>query len=97
MFHIGWRMRRTLGKTTSFAGPYLSCTPRAIARPSAGERIPFHGYTNMHSALVFARRVCRCCCPLVVLSDAVLLSGHSVVAAALAESGFCAAAESARM
>jgi len=43
----------------SFAGPYLSCNARAIAKPSAEERILFHGYTTKHSALDFASRIRR--------------------------------------
>ena len=51
--------KRTLEKKTSFARPYLSCTAWAIARPSAEERIPFHGNTNRLSALEFATWICR--------------------------------------
>ena len=51
--------RRTLGKKTSFAGPYLSCSACAIARPSAEDRIPFHGCTNKHSVPELATGVCR--------------------------------------
>jgi hypothetical protein len=50
--------KRTLENTTSFAGPYLSCTARAIARPSAEERIPLHGYTSIHSVPELANGVC---------------------------------------
>jgi len=82
---------------TSFAGPYLSCTARALARPSAEERIPFHGYTNMHSTLEFAWRVHCCRRVSTVLLGAVLPSRHSVVVVALGEPAFCAAAKRARV
>ena len=83
--------RRTLGKKTSFAGPYLSCSARAIARPSAEDRIPSHGCTNMHSALELVTRVRRVS---VGLSGTGLLLSCS--RSMLGVPALCATAESAR-
>ena len=51
---VASRAKRTLWKKTSFAGPYFSCTARAIAKPSAEERTLLHGITSIHSALDIA-------------------------------------------
>jgi hypothetical protein len=83
--------RRTLGKKTSFAGPYLSCSARAIARPSAEDRIPSHGCTNMHSALELVTRVGRVSAGL-SRTGALLKCSRSM----LGEPALCATAESAR-
>ena len=40
-------VRRALGKTAYFPGPYLSLPPSYHAK----ERTPFLGYTNMHFTL----------------------------------------------
>jgi hypothetical protein len=76
---------------TSFAGPYLSCNARAIAKPSAEERIAFQGHTNRDSALDF---VCRCCVAASVLSGAGLVEASA--AAALGKLASCAGDVSAR-
>jgi hypothetical protein len=70
---------------TSFAGPYLSCSARAIVKPSDEERIPFHGYTNMYSAVDFARSSARHCCTAASVSLAVGLSLLECSAAAVSE------------
>ena len=92
MCPVGRRSRDVLlGKNTSFAGPYLSRSARAIARPSAEDRIPFHGCTNMHSALESVTRVCRVFAGLSGAGS--LLKGSR---STLGEPALCATAESAR-
>ena len=79
--------KHTLEKRTSFAGPYLPCTARATAKPSAEERIPFHGYTIIHSALELV------CIATVSTSTGSLLDRS---ASGLSEPELCGIVESAR-
>jgi hypothetical protein len=85
--------KRTLEKTTSFAGPYLSCTARATAKPSAEERIPFHGYTSIHSVLELASWVCLRRVAAVLGDTSSLLDCSASV---LGEPVLCSIVESAR-
>jgi hypothetical protein len=74
----------------------LFCNARAIAKPSAEERIPFQGYTNRHSALSFVCRVCRCCIAASVLSGAGPLEASAAATLTLGEPASCVAEVSAR-